>query len=79
MFLLLALYVITSVLLNVTLILERRENRRLKRGDFTPEEFQNLCHNFSAEDREVFYQGCADYQRRLLGKAHIDVLAEKKV
>jgi hypothetical protein len=30
---------------------------RLRRGEFTEEEFQNLCHNFTADDRERFRRG----------------------
>lgn len=47
-----------------------REIARLKRGEFTPEEFQNLCHE--REDRpgcsvRQFFDGCADYQLKLFG------------
>jgi hypothetical protein len=41
---------------------------RLRRGDFTPEEFQNLCHNSFPCSREVFEQGCKDYQAKLFHK-----------
>ncbi len=44
------------------------EIKRLKRGDFTEEEFQNLCHNFSEEDKDKFRQGCVDYQKKLFGE-----------
>ena len=44
------------------------ENERLKRGDFTEEEFQNLCHHFSEEDACRFRQGCEAYQRKLFGE-----------
>lgn len=40
---------------------------RLKKGDFTEQEFQNLCHNFSADDVARFKQGCTEYQRKLFG------------
>lgn len=50
----------------------KRENARLKRGDFTPEEFQNLCHNFSETDKQCFFDGCADYQRKLFGVSDRD-------
>ena len=43
------------------------EVERLKRGDFTEEEFQNLCHNFSEDDVCRFKQGCEEYQRKLFG------------
>jgi hypothetical protein len=37
---------------------------RLKRGDFTPEEFQNLCHSKLPEDctADSFCDGCEGYQ-----------------
>lgn len=41
------------------------ENERLKRGDFTEEEFQNLCHNFTGDDAERFKKGCEEYQKKL--------------
>lgn len=44
-----------------------REIARLKRGDFTEEEFQNLCHNFSEQDAKRFKAGCEEYQRKLFG------------
>jgi hypothetical protein len=33
------------------------EVERLKKGDFTEEEFQNLCHNFSEDDECRFKKG----------------------
>lgn len=45
-----------------------KEITRLKEGNFTEEEFQNLCHNFSADDKCRFKQGCVDYQRKLFGE-----------
>ena len=47
------------------------EVARLKRGDFTPEEFQNLCHNLHERPvctREEFSQGCLQFQEKLFGK-----------
>lgn len=44
------------------------EIHRLKEGNFTEEEFQNLCHNFSEEDKCRFKQGCIDYQKKLFGE-----------
>jgi hypothetical protein len=44
---------------------------RLKRGDFTPEEFQDLCHHRDEKEGctlEDFSQGCLDYQRKLFGR-----------
>lgn len=43
------------------------EIERLKRGAFTPEEFQNLCHNLEGCTREEFQRGCTEYQRKLFG------------
>jgi hypothetical protein len=43
------------------------ELNRLRRGDFTEEEFQNLCHNSSADDACRFRAGCEAYQRKLFG------------
>lgn len=43
------------------------EIKRLKRGDFTEEEFQNLCHNMKPDDLRRFRQGCEDYQDKLFG------------
>ena len=42
------------------------EIARLKRGDFTPEEFQALCHNRDEKPgctRAEFAAGCMTYQR----------------
>lgn len=44
------------------------EIQRLKQGNFTEEEFQNLCHNFSEDDEVRFKQGCIDYQKKLFCK-----------
>ena len=43
------------------------EVQRLKRGDFSQEEFQNLCHNFDESEECRFLDGCRDYQRKLFG------------
>ena len=48
-----------------------KEVIRLRRGDFTPEEFQNLCHNLHERPvcaREEFSQGCLQFQEKLFGK-----------
>ena len=50
----------------------RAEVERLKAGDFTDEEFQNLCHCIPEQNRDEFFKGCAEYQRRLFGVADID-------
>ena len=51
-----------------TLLLAKREIERLLRGDFSPDEFQNLCHNITCEDRISFEKGCREYQDKLFGK-----------
>ncbi len=45
------------------------EIERLKCGDFTEEEFQNLCHNFTEEDVCRFKKGCEQYQKKLFSKS----------
>jgi hypothetical protein len=45
----------------------KAEIERLKAGRFTEEEFQNLCHNFTCEDRKRFEEGCKTYQEKLFG------------
>lgn len=44
------------------------EIARLKRGEFTEEEFQNLCHNLNENDYCRFKKGCEEYQEMLFGK-----------
>lgn len=46
----------------------RAEVERLKRGEFTPDELQNLCHNLSADDACAFLRGCRAYQLQLFGR-----------
>ena len=43
------------------------EIERLRRGDFTEDEFQNLCHNFTTEDRCRFTAECEKYRDKLFG------------
>jgi len=50
----------------------RKENERLKRGDFTKEEFQALCHKLNEEDKNLFCDGCDEYQRKLFGTCRTD-------
>lgn len=45
----------------------KQENRRLKAGDFTEEEFQNLCHRFGEDDACRFGAGCIEYNLKLFG------------
>lgn len=45
------------------------EVERLKRGDFTEEEFQNLCHNTDIQAGfDVFAKGCEAYQQKMFGR-----------
>lgn len=45
----------------------KAEIERLLAGKFTEEEFQDLCHGFSADDMCRFKQGCQEYWRKLFG------------
>ena len=52
------------------------ENTRLKKGNFTPDEMQNLCHNLTTTDAQTFATGCTEYQCKLFGCAPVsDALA----
>lgn len=53
------------------------ENERLLRGEFTPEELQNLCHNLPEEKKEEFFNGCCEYQKKLFGKSAVDEEMER--
>lgn len=45
------------------------EIERLRRGDFTSDEFQNLCHNTKIQDGfEAFADGCEAYQQKMFGR-----------
>lgn len=45
------------------------EVERLRRGEFTPEEFQNLCHNTDTQAGfDAFADGCEAYQRKMFGR-----------
>lgn len=45
------------------------EVKRLKRGEFTSEEFQNLCHNADVQAGfDAFADGCEAYQEKLFGR-----------
>lgn len=50
------------------------ELARLRRGDFTPEEFQNLCHNIPTGCAEEFCDGCEQYHQQLFGGSPITQL-----
>jgi len=43
----------------------RDEVVRLQNGHFTPEEFQNLCHDKFPCSLEEFKKGCEEYQKKL--------------
>lgn len=51
----------------------RSENARLRSGNFTEGELQNLCHELGRsekhDDRQAFFDGCARYQKQLFGEA----------
>lgn len=61
----------------------RREIERLKAGDFTPEEFQALCHNLHLKDEPItpqaFCDGCESYQVKLFGESPITSLKAEKL
>jgi hypothetical protein len=60
------------ILVNRILDLEK-EVERLKEGNFTQEEFQNLCHNKQVQDGyECFVEGCNEYQKKLFGRCQND-------
>lgn len=45
------------------------ENERLKRGDFTADEFQNLCHSTDIQAGfDAFADGCEAYQQKMFGR-----------
>ncbi len=43
------------------------DNRRLRRGDLTEEEVQNLCHNLPEDCPKKFAEGCRAYNAKLFG------------
>ncbi len=54
----------------------KKDNARLLSGDFTPEEFQNLCHKFQDKDKCAFFDGCEAYQKKLFGESDRERLLE---
>jgi len=46
---------------------------RLKRGDFTENEFQNLCHQFEDKDVYKFANGCVEYMNKLFGQCPLHI------
>jgi hypothetical protein len=62
------------ICLTATAGMRGEEIDRLKRGDFTPEEFQNLCHDLNDADRDHFCDGCEQYQIKLFGSSPITEL-----
>lgn len=67
--------------MSVTLTLEERLEiatstiKRLREGDFTAEEFQNLCHNKAVQEGfESFCTGCHNYQQQLFGRTYTSEL-----
>lgn len=67
----------------------KEEVERLREGKFTPQEFQNLCHNRHFQElgttAREFFEGCAEYQKKLFGHCDRESLqlradtAEKQV
>jgi hypothetical protein len=55
-----------------------KEVARLKEGNFTEEEFQNLCHKFQQEDITRFCKGCENYQTKLFGRSPITELKNER-
>lgn len=61
-----------------------KEIKRLKEGNFTPEEFQNLCHNLHEKclsdglTRQAFEDGCKAYQDKLFGSKEPQQVKEDK-
>jgi hypothetical protein len=55
------------------------EIARLREGNFTPEEFQNICHNLPPSCGPAeFRRGCRDYQRRLFGPEAVTALEREE-
>lgn len=62
--------------IGVCAVASETETERLKAGRFTPEEFQNLCHNVDVQNGfEAFAAGCAEFQRNLFRQCDRDNLA----
>lgn len=49
------------------------EIKRLKEGNFTSEELQNLCHNLTNCDLHAFAEGCKREQEKLFGKDRCEI------
>lgn len=56
---------------------------RLKRGDFTPTEWQELCHHRDTAPegctQAAFEAGCQEYQRKLFGTCEADRLRAERI
>jgi len=57
----------------------KAENARLQAGQFTAEEFQNLCHTQATmESRpQTFCDGCEEYHKKIFGWSPITKLKER--
>ena len=55
-----------------------KENKRLKEGNFTPEELQNLCHNIKGGTRGEFEAGCKVYTDSLFGPGESKEITDLK-
>lgn len=53
------------------------EINRLKEGNFTAEECQNLCHNLQNVTLPVFDAGCKLYQEKLFGKEQCEIYRKR--
>jgi hypothetical protein len=61
---------------------ERADNDRLRRGEFTAEEFQNLCHSIETKPGvsfEEFCDGCHAYQKKLFGTSERERLSLREL
>lgn len=57
----------------------RDDNARMLAGAFTAEELQGFCHTLTKEDKCAFFDGCAEYQKRLFGECDRDTLVSRDV
>ena len=56
-----------------------KEIERLKSGNFTDKEFQDLCHTQQVQDGYTsFVNGCNEYQNKLFGKSANDIMVNRE-
>jgi hypothetical protein len=59
-------------------VVQRAQVHALKEGNFTPQEFHNLCHNKEKSvSLDDFCAGCEEYQVKLFGQSPISQLREE--